>query len=415
MYFHSNQNYQFDYQFGQTSSALSKSLQVNPHANASQAVLALFQQSRDTRLVRIQASQEVDSSTPNEVPNFNLTPAAQLGIGAVSVLALGGAFLAIKAIHKQPVPEHDVLSHHLEFDKITAIAKQAQKADDEKFSGREFLAYMRAKIELLRSQANGLYKSSQFLKALISAKRYFDQISVVETRYLGRKQQEFYRFVNTLLEQSVFGKDFLQQMDAKLNTILPEVVNDEGRDALKVYANALVELSNYEYGLQLLAQFNRYEMSSYVLIRIINDLVVKFGQMHLTNHDILLPDIMLNFSALEQIASIIEMPKAFINPEGFSKIFHFITLEIKQQDTLRQFKRFLSILEQWRPVYQQLLYIRRLYSPKKYRLPGEFCLKIPGENIFEKYKKLIPEVLETKLFIEVTYRERNDFGQVDFF
>jgi hypothetical protein len=157
-------------------------------------------------------------------------------------------------------------------------------------------------------------------------------------------------------------------------------------------------------------------MSSYSAIRTINDLVTKFERMDLTDSNVLFPDIMLKIDALNQLAAIVGVPEIFVNPEGFVKILHFMTLETKQEDTARQFKRLVTMIGQWRPVYQRLQNIRRFYDPKEYRLPKKFCLKIPGEDIFAKYKALVPQIVETQQdFIEFNYRDRNDFGLTSFF
>jgi hypothetical protein len=417
--FLNSQNYEFSQPpLGLRSNQLlqGKPDQIHRHTNDLKEALALFEPIHTSPAGRSQTIHQTASSIPLQASNFSFPPAVQIGVGAVLVLsALGGAVFALKAVLKPPVPEESVLSHHQEFDQVTTLAQHVQKMDSEKFSGREFITYIRTKVELSHPKAKGLYKSIQFLKAATAAKRNFDQISVVETRYLGRKQQEFYRFVDDLLTQNVFGEDFRQRIEAKLTTTLPEVVNDQGRDALKVYVSALVDLSHFEYGLELLVQFKRYELSSYLLLRTINDLLTKFAQLHLTDANILVPDVTQSFALFEQLAPIIEMPKTHVNPEGFAKVFHFMVLELKQEDTHRQFHRFMIALSKWRLVYQKLQDIRRLYDPKKYRLPKEFRLKIPGENILEKYKTLMPQVLDSKQYVEVTYREKNDFGIVDFF
>lgn len=365
---------------------------------------------------RIQTVQKTKSDTPFQIPNFNLSPAAKIGISTALALSALGGFLLLRRGHKKSVPESAVLNHKKEFDKIVILAKQVQKADHEKFTGREFITYLQLKIGLISSQEDGLYKSIRFLKVAISSKRFYDQIFVVETQYLSRKQQEFYRFADNLISQSVFGEDFRQKIEAKLTATLPDILKDEGKKAIQAYAKSLVELSHCEYGLELLAQFKRYEMSSYSAIRTINDLVDKFMHMDLTDSNVLLPDIMLKIDALEQLTAIVGIPKKFVNPDGFVKIFHFITLEAKQEDTARQFKRLLTMIGQWRPVYRQLQDIRRFYNPKEYWLPKEFSLKIPGEDIFAKYKALVPQIVDSQeYFIEVGYRDRNDFGMAAFF
>jgi hypothetical protein len=298
----------------------------------------------------------------------------------------------VQAVYKPLVSESSQYMHQREFAKISTLAAQAKRIDHEKFTGREFLTYLRVEAELTHSQVGGLYQSAQFLKAAIAAKRHFDRIWQIEVQYYGSKQQEFYDFTDDLLKNSVFLDDFRQQLSEKLEATLPDVVNEQGRTVLKTYAKAILDLSQYEYGLELLKQFKRYELSDFVVLRDIDNLVtkfVKFKQMDLTSSSVVLPDIIHNFASVERLAPIICMPQPLINPEGFANLIHFMALEIKHQVAYRQFKQLVAVLEKWQPVYEQLIEIRRSCSPHRYRLPKEFSLQVPGEYIFEKYKSVL--------------------------
>jgi hypothetical protein len=397
----------------QIPTALDKPFHINPHTNIS----TLFSQSYNTQVTQTVTTQTPKSETPFRFPNFNLSLAAPIGIGTVLVLAtLGRFFFSKPKVYKQPVPNSDLLNHTQAFENIIVLAKQVQEADNEKFTDREFVNYLRIKIGLISSQENGLYKSIQFLQIAIANKRHFDQVFVVEARYLARKQQELYQFVDNLIDRNILGEDFRQQIESKLTDVLLDIPTDAGKSALQVYINSLIELSHAEYALQLLAQFKRYEMSSYALIRAINDLTTKFESMDLTESDVLLPDIMLKLDSLEDLAAIVDIPKNFVNPEGFVKIFYFMALENKQQETARQFKRFIATIEQWKPVYRTLQNIRGFYNPREYNVPKEFSLNIPGESIFNNYKALVPQLVNSQVaVIEAEYKDRNDFGIMAFF
>ena len=379
----------------------------------------VFQQSYNTQVTETVPVQTPKSDPPFQFPNFNLPLTAQIGIGTVLVLfTLKGFFFSKPKVkvYKNSVPDSDIFNYNQEFKKITVLAKQVQETDNEKFTDREFINYLKLKIGLISSRENGLYKSIQFLQIAIASKRHFDQIFVVEARYLARKQQELYQFAYDLIDQNIIGEDFRQQIEAKLTTTLPNIPTEEGKSALQVYVSSLVELSHAEYALQLLSQFKRYEMFSYALIRAINDLTTKFESMDLTDSHVLLPDIMLKLEALEHLAAIVDIPKNFANPEGFLQIFYFMALENKQQDTARQFKRFIASIERWKPAYRTLQNIRNFYNPKSYLLPKEFSLKIPGESIFNNYKSLVPQLVDIQQpSIEAEYKDRNDFGIMSFF
>jgi hypothetical protein len=292
-------------------------------------------------------------------------------------------------VYKPPVPQGMEFMHRREFAKLTQLARQAGRIDNDKFSGKEFLAYLYVRAELTNSQITGLYYSAQRLKSALAAKRNFDQIWQIESQYFGRKQQEFYRFVDHLLQEQVEGNLFVRQVQAKLAALLPNVVHEQGRTVLQTYANHLIDLSQFEYGLELLGLFKRYDLTGYVVLRQIDDLLNTLKNLDLTNSDVVKPDIMANFEAFEQLAPIIKMPKKLIHPDGFASLVHFVVLEVKHQVAYHQFKELRLILERWIEPYQQIKELRDACLAQQYRLPQEFQADIPGLTVFKKYQSVL--------------------------
>jgi hypothetical protein len=298
----------------------------------------------------------------------------------------------ISTFYKPPVPEGMVFVHNRELEHINPLAKQVISVDQEKFTSKEFITYLKIRIELLHgntSDATGMQRSAKLLRAALAAKRYFEQIWQVEMRYLSSKQQEVYRFVDDLLKQKVYDAEFRHQLQNKLELTLPDVKSEEGKNALNSYVKALSGLSEYEFGLELLELFKQYQLADYVVLRTVDELLAKLKRLDLTDSKVLKPDIMLHFEAFEQLAPIIQMPRNRVDPDSFTALVHFMVLEVKHQASYGEFSQLTAILEKWAKPYQRLLEVRAGYSSKDYRLPKEFCLDIPGLHIYQKYESVL--------------------------
>lgn len=298
----------------------------------------------------------------------------------------------ISNFYKPPVPEGMVFVHHREWEQIEPLAKQAVSIDREKFTSKEFITYLKVRKQLLQGEGKEMHelqRSAKLLRAALAAKRYFEQIWQVEMRYLSSKQQEVYRFVDELISQKIYNDDFRQQLQARVEKVLPDVKSEEGKKALQSYLTALCGLSEYEFGLELLELFKQYQLADYVVLRTVDELLNKLKRIDLTDERVVKPDIMTNFDAFEQLAPIIQMPRNKVDPESFTMLVHFMVLEVKHQSSYGEFKQLTSVLEKWVKPFQRLVEIRAGYDPKEYRLPKEFCMEVPGRPVYQKYEAVI--------------------------
>jgi hypothetical protein len=298
----------------------------------------------------------------------------------------------ISTFYKPPVPEGMVFVHRREWEQIGPLAKQVVSIDREKFTSKEFITYLKVRMQLLQGEGQDMYalqRSAKLLRAALAAKRYFEQIWQVEMRYLSSKQQEVYRFVDELLSQKIYNDAFRQQLQEKVEKTLPDVKSEEGKKALQSYLTALSGLSEYEFGLELLQLFKQYQLADYVVLRTVDELLNKLKRVDLTDERVVKPDIMAHFDAFEQLAPIIQMPRNKIDPENFTALVHFMVLEVKHQSSYGEFKQLTTVLEKWVKPFQRLIEIRADYDPKNYRLPQEFYLPVPGQAVYQKYEALI--------------------------
>ena len=103
---------------------------------------------------------------------------------------------------KQELPEGVLAFRQKQLLDIRVFAKTAEAIDSDKFGDEEFLTYVRIKYLLAKGigEFAGLGESAQLLQFAIDAKDLFIGIDQTELRYRSLKQQEFYQFVEELLQ-----------------------------------------------------------------------------------------------------------------------------------------------------------------------------------------------------------------------
>ncbi len=68
------------------------------------------------------------------------------------------------------------------------------------------------------------------------------------------------------------------------------------------------------------------------------------------------------------------------------KIIQYLALRAKHQTNYFQFRKLLTLLQDWEQAYQVIQNIRRRHSPIKYHQPPEFQTKLPGEQVYHQYQ-----------------------------
>ncbi|NJK41218.1 MAG: hypothetical protein HC934_07440 [Acaryochloridaceae cyanobacterium SU_2_1] len=138
---------------------------------------------------------------------------------------------------KQPVSERALKLHQQAMWKITDIVKAALAIDNDRFGNQEFLAYVRLQYILGHGgeEYETLNRSIELLRVGIKAKDSYLKIEQTEITFRGKQQQEFYQYVESLLANDISQESFQSQCQAKINSLLPTLKSDEGKQALTTY------------------------------------------------------------------------------------------------------------------------------------------------------------------------------------
>jgi hypothetical protein len=295
----------------------------------------------------------------------------------------------LKPFYRKKIPKGILFVHGRELERIAPLAENAQLLDIEKFKSSEFIEFMRIRQQLYDNVGpyEGLEHSFRLLNTSIEAKLCFEKIWQIEFRFLSSKQQECYHLVDTLLADGQRGKDFKDPLEAKIEEVLPFITSKEGQQAIVAYGNAYIQLSDYDFGLDLMLLFKQYKMSDYVVLVTVDKILRQYQKEDLTDFRTALIPVTTNFDVLEKLGPIIQLPKKKSVPETFARMLQFVAMLSKHEDSYSKFQSLMKILEQWNAAYQAILEIRRDYGGEIYRQPKEFSQKITGEKLYEKYQK----------------------------
>jgi hypothetical protein len=295
----------------------------------------------------------------------------------------------LKPFYRKKVPKGIIFVHGRELERIAPLAENAQILDIEKFKSTEFIEFLRIRQQLYNNSGpyEGLENSFRLLNTAIEAKTCFEKIWQIEFRFLSSKQQECYRLVDQLLADKRTGNDFKDPLESKIEEVLPFITSKEGQQAIVAYGNAYIQLSDYDFGLDLMRLFKQYKMSDYVVLVTVDKILRQYQKEDLTDFRTALIPVTNNFDVLEKLGPIIQLSKKKAVPETFARMLQFVAMLAKHEDSYVKFQHLMTILEEWKVAYQAILDIRRDYSGEIYRQPREFSQKIPGEKLYEKYQK----------------------------
>ncbi|GBF81672.1 hypothetical protein [Aphanothece sacrum] len=292
-------------------------------------------------------------------------------------------------LSKTEVSESALVLHNREMNDLRVFAKTAQAIDNEKFGKEEFLIFVKIKYMLVKNvdKYKGIYDSLRLLQVAIEAKDSFISIDQTELRYRGSKQQEFYDFVQELLEDHENTATFRQQTQEKLIELLPQVKTDEGKIALQSYAKHLDKLSEHELGLKLLCLFKAYQLADYSILRVISEMIQNLGKSDLQDFRSLVALVMVNYSVFEKLRGIIGLSHSQSNPETYTRMIQYIALSNRYSISYIKFDELMKVMRKWFRPYYAIMGIRQEHPPTEYKQPKEFGEAIPGEEIYEKYRK----------------------------
>ncbi len=330
---------------------------------------------------------ETSPNSPSRETNQNLSwwKRPVMGEGSILEALLGGQA-------QEDVSESALMLHNREMMDIKVFAKTAEAIDSEKFGSEEFLQFVRLKYAITRDldEYKGLDQSIELLKVAIDAKDSFISIDQTELRYRGTKQQDFYQYVEDLLNNETTRTDedlFRERVTAQLDELLPQVKTEEGRTALQAYAHHLDTLSESRLGLKLLALFKTYQLADYSILKIISDIIQGLNKKDLMNLKGIESLVIINYQVFEKLRKIIGISASQHKPETYALILQYIALSYRHGLSYLKFDELINILKKWSRHYHALNGIRSAHPSEQYKQPQEFSDPIPGIAIYEKYKK----------------------------
>ena len=170
--------------------------------------------------------------------------------------------LTLRKLRKSEVPTSTIELHNLKVREANQLAQAAQALDKDKFTQREFIAFLKIRYffdQEIKGYEN-LWNPLQLLEVAIGAKNSYIYIDQIEMCYRSIKQQEFYNFVEQLLNP-LNRSTFRREIHKKLEEVLPHIKTEEGKGALQRYVQELDKLAKHELGLKLLSLFKLYSGS----------------------------------------------------------------------------------------------------------------------------------------------------------
>jgi hypothetical protein len=325
------------------------------------------------------------------VGGLALFPVVSLLLNSRKAAKLGKeSFLAkfSNRFRKPQVLESDKFLHQRNFEKLAQITNQAENLNADKFGNTEFMVFFKIKSYIARSidEYANLDDVIEMLGVAIDAQNSFSKIDSTESRYCSSSQQELYKFVNGLLSKDLDPTVFKDQIDRKLQEVLPLLKTEEGKVALEAYISEVSKISTNPLGVKLLLLFKKYQLDDYSTLRSVANTITQLESEDLLNLDSLLLLVMVKYDVFEKLGPIVGIEDKYNRPETYGKMLQYIGLKSRHETSYQKFQEFLLLLKQWEIHYKSIVNIRDKYSAKDYGLPKEFGAQLPGFGIYQKYK-----------------------------
>jgi hypothetical protein len=295
---------------------------------------------------------------------------------------------------KSEVPESVQIVHNGEMLAVRVFAKTAESIDSDKFNSQEFLLFVKMKYCLARGieEYAGLDQSIKLLQAAIEAKNSYLTLDQTELRYRSSKQQDFYKYVESLLISDYEDKAaFKARVAEKLLETLPHVKTEEGKIALKAYQTELNRLADYELGLKLLSLFKAYQLADYSILRTISEMVDTFREKQTVDYAGLVALVVSKYEVFEKLKNIIGVADNKSKPETYARMLQYIALTYRHSKSYAKFAELLQVMRKWYLPYRALLDIRKRYPSTAFKLPKQFTEDIAGVAIYDKYRKSLTD------------------------
>jgi hypothetical protein len=298
---------------------------------------------------------------------------------------------------KPTVLDSDAFIHKRDFDKLTKIVGEIQSLDSDRFSGHEFVSFIKLKSQI--GQKKGEYadfdRVIDFMKVAVSTQGSFLKIEQTESRYCSGTQQELYRYTAELLKQNVEPKEFQSSISAKLEEILPQLKTEEGQLALQSYVAELINISNHNLGLAFLAKLKTYQIGEYSILRGISSTINEVDGSTVLDFDSLLTVVLQKADLFTKFGAIVGVQDEYNEPKVYAKMIQYMGLQTRHEAAYEQFQSLLKLLKTWEGHAKTVAEVRNKYDSREYKLPKEFVIKIPGSSFYEKYQQVLKSTDKT--------------------
>jgi hypothetical protein len=225
----------------------------------------------------------------------------------------------------------------------------------------------------------------------MKTKKSFIALEQIEINHQGKKFNEFYEYVNSLLVNLSTPASFKVYLQPKFAEVYPTISSEEGKTALCNYVRQLESLSEHELGLRLLAAFKAYKLRDYSILRKVSDIIKNLDRQDLLDLKGLKVRIFAEKAVFKDLGKIINIPEEKSNTDTFSRILQYIALGEKHEASYPKFQELAHLLEIWNENYEAVQSIRGQYPLKRYKKVKTFLQTFPGVDLYDKYKSYFKE------------------------
>jgi hypothetical protein len=220
----------------------------------------------------------------------------------------------------------------------------------------------------------------------MKSKKSFTALEQIEIKHQGKKFNEFYEYINSLLSKLSNPSTFKAHLQPKFEEVHQTMTSDEGKTALRNYVQQLENLAEHSLGLTLLAAFKAYKLSDYSILRRVSDIIDNLARQDLLDLKGLKIRIISEQNIFEDLGKIINISVEERNPETYSRLLQYIALGEKHEASYPKFQELATLLENWSKNYETVQSIRDQYRTKRYKQAKAFGQNLPGVDLYNKYK-----------------------------
>ena len=289
---------------------------------------------------------------------------------------------------KETISDSNLFLYNKALKEVDGLARAARRIDNEKFGQQEFLLF--AKIQFCLSNNVDEYDRLQgnidLLQAALQAQSSYITIHQIELSSQGTKQQEFYNYTYTQLQEDPDAQYLRVNIQNKLAETLPQVKTEEGRTTLEAYTKAISELADSPFALKLLVKFKALHLDDFSNLRRISELINSLNGREVEDLKTVTYLVMANYDDFEAIAQIIGLTEKQSSPDTYARMIQYIALIYRYQDSFHKFQQLIQVMRQWYKPYRVIQEIRKEHPPDTHWQPKDFERDIPGLSLYSKYK-----------------------------